>query len=249
MARLTLDILYQDEFIVAVNKPAGMLVHRTYLDPDSEVFAVQIVRDQIGRWVYPVHRLDKPTSGVLLFGLTPDIARIISQGIDELAFHKTYLAVLRGYCPESGEIDYDLPVGRQGNPGKSLTRFTRLATAELNHPVGIFQTARYSLVSAEPVTGRRHQLRRHFKHIFYNIIGDTQFGDRAHNRFFRDQLGIGNLFLHSALLEVKHPVSGETLIISADLPENWSKMAGLMGWNAVIADSGFRFGQKERGTP
>ncbi len=241
MTRIMLDILYQDEFIVAVNKPSGLLVHRTYLDPDSELFAVQIVRDQIGKWVYPVHRLDKPTSGVLLFGLSPEIAKIISDSFETQGFKKTYLAVLRGYCPESGTIDYEIPVNRRGDKRNALTHYRRLATSEISYPVGIFETARYSLVAAEPVTGRRHQLRRHFKHIFYNIIGDTQYGDRYHNRFLQSQFDLDNLFLHAAVLTLKHPASGEPLTIKADLPRNWEKLAGILDWKTVLYECGYSF--------
>jgi tRNA pseudouridine65 synthase len=163
MASIKLDILYQDQYLVAVNKPARLLVHRTSLDPYTEVFAVQILRDQIGKWVFPVHRLDKPTSGVLLFALSPEIAREVSDSFITNQFRKTYLAVLRGFCPEEGNIDYPISSERGGMRREAVTTFKRLATSEIPYQVGIFPTARYSLVEAEPVTGRRHQLRRHFK--------------------------------------------------------------------------------------
>lgn len=234
MTGLEPDILYLDDFLVAVNKPSGLLVHRTTLEPDAVDFAVQKVRNLIGKHVYPVHRLDKPTSGVLLFALDPGIARTISDAFNTPGFRKTYLALLRGYCPEEGTIDYPLKSERSGIPREAVTHYTRLATTEIPYPVGIYSTARYSLVSAEPETGRRHQLRRHFKHIFHNIIGDTWYGDRHHNRFFRDQLNLDRLFLHAWKLEIRHPDTGATLLLRAPLPEHWKEMTELIGIQIAI---------------
>jgi len=234
MTSVRLDILYLDDFLVAVNKPAGLLVHRTSLDPDSELFAVQLLRNQLGRWVYPVHRLDKPTSGVLLFALTPETARKISDSFNSDQFQKSYLTILRGFCPEEGIIDYPIPSERGGSKREAVTTYKRLAMSEIPYQVGIFPTARYSLAEAVPITGRRHQLRRHFKHIFHNIIGDTQFGDRHHTRFFRDQFGLDRLFLHAWRLSMQHPETNERLIIQAPLPEYWGQMGEILGWSGII---------------
>ena len=185
-----LELVYQDEHLVAINKPAGLLVHRSHLDRHETRFALQMLRDQIGRRVYPVHRLDKPTSGILLFALSPDTARQLSLLFEQRQVHKHYLAVVRGHCPEQGEIDYPLKEQRDriadarvrdDKPAQeAMTRFRRLATVELPVAVDRYPQTRYSLVQLSPRTGRRHQLRRHMKHIGHPIIGDAKHGKGVH---------------------------------------------------------------------
>jgi len=220
----TLQVLYQDEHLIIVNKPGGLLVHRSEVDRRETRFALQIVRDQIGRRVYPVHRLDKPTSGVLLFALHAEAARKIMGQFQSNKILKTYTAVVRGYVDEQGHIDYPLKeeldkmTDRRANRNKeaqaAVTEYRRLDRIELPFPVGRYSTARYSLLAVTPRTGRKHQIRRHMKHIFHPIVGDTTHGDGRHNAFFRQQFNCHRLLLAATGLSLAHPYSGEQLAVT-----------------------------------
>jgi tRNA pseudouridine65 synthase len=223
-----LEILYRDEHIVAINKPSGLLVHRSLIDRHETRFAIQLVRDQIGQKVYPVHRLDKPTSGVLLFALDSDTARLLTEQFTAGQVQKTYLAIVRGYTEETGVIDYPLQeqldkiADAEADPDKpaqaAITHYRRLAAVEFPYPVGRYATARYSLLELQPKTGRKHQLRRHLKHIFHPIVGDTTHGDGKQNAFFREQFACNRLLLHAASLQLQHPRQKVNLHIHARPP-------------------------------
>ncbi|MDD1668113.1 MAG: tRNA pseudouridine(65) synthase TruC [Methanomicrobiales archaeon] len=242
--RERLTIIYRDEDLVAVNKPSGLLVHRSPIDRHETRFALQLVRNQVGRRVYPVHRLDKPTSGLLLFAFTPEAARRLVENFAAGTVRKTYLAVVRGYAPEGGTIDYplveepdkcDYPSARAAkDPQQAVTDFRCLARIELPCAVGRYSSARYSLVSVAPRTGRRHQLRRHFKHIFHPIIGDTRYGEGRHNRFFRQELDSHRLLLHAAELTVPHPVTGAPLDLIAPPDREFLAVLARLGWQAEL---------------
>jgi tRNA pseudouridine65 synthase len=222
-----LEILFQDECLVAINKPAGVLVHRSQIDPGAEKVALQMVRDQIGRRVYPVHRLDKPTSGVLLFALTPESAQVMTTRFTGRGVSKIYLAVVRGHVEETATIDYalkevlDKKTDRKARtfkpPQEAVTSYRRIAQVELPYPVGRYETCRYSLVEVAPTTGRKHQIRRHMKHIFHPILGDRKYGDWRHNRFLEAQFGSRRLLLHAATLAFDHPHTEQSLRIVAPL--------------------------------
>ena len=232
-----LEILYQDEFLVAINKPSGLLVHRSLIDARETRFAIQLTRDQIGQRVYPAHRLDKPTSGVLLFALDSDTARKLTQQFTDRSVIKKYLAVVRGYTNEHACIDYSLKeqpdaiADAQADHDKAaqsaVTHYQCLQQAELPYPVGRYPTARYSLLELTPGTGRRHQLRRHMKHIFHPIIGDTSYGDGRHNQFFRTTFNSHRLLLHARSLSLPHPQTGTPLNIYASLPDDFNLEAFL----------------------
>lgn len=222
MQNEVLEILFEDKNLIAVNKPAGLLVHRTYLDPHETRFAIQILRNQIGSWVYPIHRLDKGTSGVLLFSKNQEYASIMGEIVLRREFQKVYLAIVRGFTPDVMRINYPVPQGRNEERKPAATAFYSLARTELEHEVGIYSTARYSLLKLIPETGRRHQIRRHLKHIFYPIVGDRRYGDRAHNLFYREILGLPQMFLHAYELKFKHPISSKTIHIKAPMPEHWN---------------------------
>lgn len=238
-----LEILYQDEWLVAVNKPTGLLVHRSMIDRFETRFAMQMLRDQIGQHVYPLHRLDKPTSGVLLFALNADTARKVSEVFSARETEKEYLAVVRGYTDEEGIIDYPLKeeLDRKSDAKAvqdkaaqdALTAYRRMATVELPCPVGRYQSARYSLVQLKPSTGRKHQLRRHMKHIFHPIVGDTSHGDGKQNSFFRDHFDCHRLLLHAASLAFMHPETDTSLEIRAPLDATFSDLVAALGWSAL----------------
>lgn len=218
-----LEILYQDKNLVAINKPAGLLVHKTELDPHANQFAVQILRNQLGRYVFPIHRIDKPTSGVLLFSLKQKIAQILSQSIQEKNFYKEYIAIVRGWTPDNFTIDRGIRQARSNIRKEAFTEFWNIQNTILHVPIGPYETARYSLVKACPLTGRRHQIRKHLNHISHPVIGDTWYGDRDHNRYFCNELKLNQMFLHSKCLRFKDPESGLQVEIKAPLPIHWQK--------------------------
>lgn len=224
-----LAILYRDAAIVAVHKPHGLLVHRSPISRDR-VFLLQRLRDQLGTRVYPVHRLDRATSGVIVFGLDPDTAATLAGAFTAGAVSKRYLAVARGWVEPAGEIDHPVRDEDTDAPARpSLTRYRRIATVELPYPVDRYPSARYSLVEVEPVTGRRQQIRRHFKHMSHHLVGDTTHGNGRHNRFFRDRLGITRLLLQAQSLAFAHPCSGARLEIEALPDPAWRRVEDLFG--------------------
>ena len=236
-----MQILFQDAWLVAINKPAGLLVHRTAIDRRETRFAMQLVRDQVGRRVYPVHRLDRPTSGVLLFALDGATARQVGGQFCSGAVEKRYLALVRGYTEKAGLIDYALQEQQDrmtdalAEPDKpaqpAVTGYRRLATVELTYPVGRYASARYSLLEVKPQTGRKHQIRRHMKHIFHPLVGDTTHGDGKHNRLFRDRFDCHRLLLAATRLELHHPQTGERLCIDAPLQADFQDVMQRLGWN------------------
>jgi tRNA pseudouridine65 synthase len=228
----TLPVLYQDAHLVAVHKPSGLLVHRTGIDRHETRFAVQIVREQTGRFVFPVHRLDKGTSGVLVFAFDAETARTLGTAFESGAVQKRYLAVVRGIPPESGCIDHaltrlrdDYAEGRADPaPQRAVTTFRRLAAWELPHRVDRYPTSRYALMELEPLTGRRHQLRRHMKHIAHPIIGDATYGKGAHNRLFQSLFDSRRLLLACTGMTCNHPASGALLSIEAPLAAEFAAL-------------------------
>ncbi len=243
MAKNPLSILYQDQDLVAIDKPSGLLVHRSFIASEAREYAMQMLRDQLDRWVYPVHRLDRPTSGVLLFGLHEEAARRLTQLFAERKVQKRYAAVVRGYLCGDHTIDYALKeevdkrergVDPDKDAQEAVTHLRGVATVELPVPVGRYPSARYSLVSALPETGRKHQIRRHLSHISHPILGDTRHGDGRHNRVLREQFNLHRLMLVARELELPHPFAGNRLRISAPLPESWQPLFDRFGWDPEL---------------
>ena len=228
-----LKVLYQDEDIVAIHKPAGLLVHRSPIDKHETHFAVQMTRDLIGQQVYPIHRLDKPTSGILLFALNSEAARILGEQFMQHTIQKTYLAICRGWMQAEGEINKSLKYQKDKIADKhkqqeavfqdALTQFKTIATTTINHEIGKFKQQRYSLVELKPKTGRKHQLRRHLNHINHPIIGDVGHGDRHHNHFFNDWLGQHRLYLAATRLEFLHPKTNKLMQIEVPLEDSFNR--------------------------
>ncbi|WP_454879080.1 pseudouridine synthase [Sphingobacterium detergens] len=224
---MSLEILYEDESIVAINKPHGLLVHRSSIARDTSEFALQILRDQLGKTVYPAHRLDRKTGGVLLFSLNKETDQYLQKSFQEHQIDKKYLAVLRGFANEEGIIDYPLKK-ENGTLQDAQTSFRLLAKSELDIPFGKFPTSRYSLVEANPLTGRMHQLRRHFAHIFYPIIGDRPHGCNKQNKFWKENYQMDTMLLHASELTFKHPLSGETVHVKAAIQSDFQKVLGIL---------------------
>lgn len=220
-------ILYQDDYLVAIHKPAGLLVHRSPIDRYETEFALQYTRDAVGKKVFPIHRLDKATSGLLLFAFDSNTARLISEQLSNHDIEKTYLAICRGWADPSGYIDHALHYKRdkvaeklkreQLAPQSAETAYKTLATTTVNHSIGRYQQQRYSLIELKPKSGRKHQLRRHMVHIKHPIIGDVKYGDRHHNHFFNDWLGQHRLYLAAVSLTFLHPITGQPTQIDAPL--------------------------------
>ncbi|MFU1858270.1 pseudouridine synthase [Sphingobacterium sp. NGMCC 1.201703] len=227
---MSLEILYEDESIVAINKPHGLLVHRSSIARDTSEFALQILRDQLGKTVYPAHRLDRKTGGVLLFSLNKETDQYLQKSFQEHQIDKKYLALLRGFAPEEGLIDYPLKK-ENGTIQEAQTSFRLLAKSELDIPFGKFPTSRYSLVEANPLTGRMHQLRRHFAHIFYPIIGDRPHGCNKQNKFWKENYQMDTMLLHASELTFRHPQSGETIHIKAAIQSEFQKVLGILNIN------------------
>jgi tRNA pseudouridine65 synthase len=222
-----LKILFQDDALVAIDKPAGLLVHRSRIDAHATEFALQMLRDQIGQTVFPIHRLDRPTSGVLLFALSAGLARTMCEQFESRQTTKQYEAIVRGHPPESGRWDeplierHDKTTDRLADSDKpaqsAVTEFETVRSWTVPYSTGKYPNSRYSQVRIRPLTGRRHQIRRHFNHMAYPVIGDTSHGDRRHNRLFREVFGIRRLLLVARRLTFEHPLSGVTQTIQADL--------------------------------
>jgi tRNA pseudouridine65 synthase len=205
-----LDILYQGSDLVAINKPHGLLVHRTSMAADTDVFAVQMLRDQLGQKVYPVHRLDRKTAGILLFALNEEMNSLMQVQFANGQVKKKYRAIVRGFTEDKGEIDYPLKKD-DGTVQEALTSFVTLHRQELPYAIGKHTTSRYSLVELTPTTGRMHQLRKHMAHILHPIIGDRPHGCNKQNKFFKDEFQMITMLLHATQLEFVHPVSDEQI--------------------------------------
>jgi tRNA pseudouridine65 synthase len=243
---MSVDVLFQDDHLIAINKPSGLLVHRSEIDRHETRFALQLVRDHVGQRVYPVHRLDKPTSGVLMFALTSDIASLVVEQWRQQQVSKRYVAIVRGYMPEWTELDKPLvpPVDKYARHERikpaqeARTDFRCLAQVELPIEVDKYPQSRYSLVEALPHTGRKHQIRRHLKHLSHPIIGDARYGKGRHSRYFRDHFDAGRLLLHAWQLSFQHPLSDETITIEAPLDRTWQQLIARFGWQAQLPTPG-----------
>ena len=242
---IVLPILFQDQHLVAIHKPAGLLVHRSPIDRRERRFALQMLREQLGQRVYAVHRLDKGTSGVLLFALKSAVGRTLSNGFEQRQVGKSYLAVVRGHPPLAGEIDHPLRrvdngENARGGPTATApaqdawTRYRTLATTELPHRVDRYPSSRYALLELEPLSGRQHQLRRHLKHIAHPIIGDATYGKGRHNRLFQTLFACDRLLLACTELRLAHPVTGEKLTLRAPLAGDFCRLLARLEWTDAV---------------
>jgi len=224
-----IEVLFRDEHLIAVHKPAGLLVHRN-VHAAREPYLLQLLRDQIGARLYPVHRLDRPTSGLMVMALSSAAASLLARQFALHEVEKTYLAVARGFTPPEGVIDSPLKA-ESGLLRPALTRFIRLGTVEIDAPAGRYPTARFSLVRVRPATGRTHQIRRHFAHIRHPLVGDVLRGDGRQNRFFRERFDSHRLLLASTGLTLRHPEDGRTLRLACPPAREMRDLLECMGWH------------------
>ena len=223
-----LEILYQDQYIIAINKPSGLLVHKSFYARDAKVFAIQELRNQIGgQHVYPIHRLDLKTSGVLLFALDKEILKIMNERFASREVEKKYLAILRGWSPEEQTIDYDL-TNDDNIKQNAITYFQRLQTTEIALEFNNKPTSRYCLVEAIPHTGRMHQLRKHFKHIFHPILGSRPHGCNKQNKLWLENYELKGMMLHAHQLTFNHPITNEKIILNAQVNEEFSSIGAIL---------------------
>ncbi len=225
---MELEIIYQDDYLIAINKPNGLLVHRTQIAAHEDTFAVQLLRDQIGKRVHPVHRLDRKTSGVLLFAFESAVTKNLQSQFIEGTVDKKYEAIVRGYFPESSIVDYPLTNDR-GKTQAAITHFKLVRKTELPIPFGKHPSSRYSLIEARPETGRMHQIRKHLNHLRHPIIGDRPHGCNKQNKLFKERWKMTSMLLHAVNLSIKHPLTNAPLQLIAPRPKVFTQMVETLG--------------------
>lgn len=216
-----LEILYSDSHFVAINKPCGLLVHRTRIAEEETDFAIDNLRAQLGHDVFLLHRLDRPTSGVLLFSFTAEMAGIMGKQFAEQRVKKKYIALVRGWMPKDISLNYPVKNEDKSKSYEAQTDFRPLQQFELPYPVRPFATSRYTMVECTPHHGRWHQIRQHLAHLGHYIVNDRTHGDGHHNRLFTETLQTPQLFLHAEEMRFTHPISLEEIYITAKRPEHW----------------------------
>ncbi len=231
-----LEIIYRDENLIAINKPHGLLVHRSEYSGVADEYAVQRLRDQLGQRVHPCHRIDRKTGGVLLFSFNAEYNSLLQQQFAANLVKKRYLAIVRGYTEDSGTIDYPL-TNDSGKTQEAFTEYKTLKRAELDIPFGKFETSRYSLVEVMPQTGRMHQIRKHFAHILHPIIGDRPHGCNKQNRMFKEKFNMTTMMLHASEIVFMHPETNTEIKINANLQSEFQHMITIMGWEYLFYKS------------
>lgn len=217
-----MEILYDDGIILAVYKPEGLLTHKSKISSDRDSL-VDRLREQFNPAPSPVHRLDRPTSGVILCAYSRETARTLGTYFFEGKIHKKYIAIVRGYTESSGRIETPLKKDGEGELQPATTSYKTINSIEIDVSNNKYKTTRYSLIEVSPETGRFHQIRRHMASIGHPILGDTSHGDLRHNRIFKNYFSIERLMLHSDYLRLPHPDSGEELIIKAPISTEFNK--------------------------
>lgn len=226
---MKLEILYQDDYLVAVNKPNGLLVHRTKIANDATEFALQILRDQLGRKVFPCHRIDRKTSGVLLFSLDENTDSLMQQQFADGKVDKRYLAIVRGFTPDEELIDYPLKKDN-GKLQDAMTKYKTMESSELEVPFAGHPTSRYSLLNVEPLSGRMHQIRKHLAHIHHPIIGDRPHGCNKQNKLFKEKWNMMSMMLHARSITFFHPITNEKINILARPSEEFLRTSLFLGF-------------------
>ena len=220
-----LEVIFQTEDLIAINKPHGLLVHPTKIAMDADTSVLQILRRQLDQKVYPVHRLDRKTSGVLLLALNKETQSIINALFSERKMDKSYTAIVRGYIPDEGEIDYAIK-NDKGVIKNALTNYQLIKRYEIDEPLGKFNTSRYSEVRLFPKTGRYHQLRMHMAHIFHPIIGDRPHGCNKQNKMWKERFSMNTMMLHAHGLSFS--LGGDKIYISANPSDEYMRVKEIL---------------------
>jgi len=239
-----LNVLFEDDSLFIVDKPSGLMVHPSWLDRHETVFAQAIAEEMVGQKLHTLHRLDRPTSGILIFGKNSDVARSMLASFENHDINKFYLAIARGWTDSTGIIDKPLTVTldpiadkyaqKDKPPQDAITCFSSLAQVELPYAVGRYDQARYSLNLVRPITGRQHQIRKHFRKISHHLISDTRYGDGRHNKMLIEQYHWKTLGLRAVRVEFPHPVTGDILVIDAGLNNLWRDLFMQWSWHSHI---------------
>jgi len=227
-----LEILYQDAYLVAINKPHGLLVHKSPIAAQATQFALQLLRNQLQQYVYPVHRIDRKTAGVLLFALQPETAAAMQTLFVTQQLRKRYLAIVRGFFPASCIVNYALKNDRN-KVQQAITHFKTIQQAEIPVAFGKFASSRYSLITAYPQTGRMHQIRKHCKHLRHPIIGDRPYGCNKQNALFKQKWQMITTLLHAESLHFEHPILNKKVYIKAPVSNEFQRMQQLL-FNGVV---------------
>ena len=230
-----LEIVFEDDALLAVNKPAGLLVHRSAIAADETDFLLERLQRQAGSTLYLAHRLDRATSGLVLLAKSREVAGELGRQFMARSVRKRYLAVVRGWPEAAGVIDYPLPDVRERSPRKpALTRWRVLATTTVPIALGKYAEQRYALIEAAPESGRYRQIRKHLHHVSHHIIGDTSHGRGDHNRLWRVHFAMHRLLLHAWRLELTHPLLGTPLQLCAPLDATWQRVLDRCGWGDAL---------------
>jgi len=236
-----IQLLYQDEFLVAAFKPAGLITHRSKLTLPHEPVLLQSVRDQLNQFVYPIHRLDRPTAGIVLFALSSEAAARFTRLFASREISKYYQAIVRGFTESKFVVDRPLQdkFGEDWDEGSTAnhpmqsaeTEFVRLETFELDWPMNQFPTSRYSLLEIKPITGRWHQIRRHLNHVSNPVIGDHRHGDHRHNQLVYSKTGIYRMLLTALRLDFRHPFTDQLITIHSGRGSEFDRVVDYMRTN------------------
>lgn len=225
-----LEIVYRDKYSIAINKPHGLLVHKTSIAKDAKFFALQELRNQIDQHVYTVHRLDRKTSGVLLFALNENTQKFLSKQFRDRLVVKEYISLVRGFVEDQGNIDYPL-VNSKGVKQEAITSFETLERYEIPVPLGKHTTSRYSLLKIKPLTGRMHQIRKHMAHIFHPIIGDRPHGCNKQNKMWKEKWNMDTMLLHANELTVITESDKSAVKINAKLSNQFKSVLSFLRTN------------------
>jgi tRNA pseudouridine65 synthase len=234
----TIEIIFEDDILIAVNKPNNFLIHQSHYTRNIvEITLLQKLQEQLGYPVYPLHRLDRKTSGILLLLKDKSQVSKFQELFTSNTIQKTYYAIVRGFSPASGEINSPVKEDDSGIYKEALTIFETLAQIELPIPVNLHQTSRYSLIKLMPKTGRMHQLRKHMNKINHPIIGDPKYGDRFHNHMFEKEFGSTYLLLHAHQIEFLNPITRQKMKLVADFTENWKNLLSRFEWETILLNT------------
>ncbi len=239
-----LQILHQDDALVAVNKPAGLAVHRSHMIGHADAYLIDLARAQLGGEVYLAHRLDRATSGVLLIARSREVAAALGEQFMGRSVRKQYLVVVRGWPqPAEDVINYPLPGARETGPRREArTHYRQLATVEVPLALGRYPQQRYALLLATPESGRFRQIRKHLAHIHHPVIGDCQHGRGDHNRLYKQHFGCHRMLLHAWQLDFTHPTSGQPLQIVAPLDSAYAALLARFDWTLPAPAASQRIG-------
>ena len=233
-----IEICFEDKYMIVVNKPNNVLIHHSFMarNMDEESTLIELLQEQLNLKLYPVHRLDRKTSGVILLVKKREDVRVFQDLFKQNEIQKTYYALVRGFAPESGVIDSPVK-GRDANVHReAMTVYSKREEVCLSIPVHPYLNSRYSLLELKPQTGRLHQLRIHLNKISHPIVGDPKYGDRFHNRMFEEELGMSKLFLHASSLRFDHPFTNKEVCLKAGFPADWFKMMSRFDWEVDLDD-------------